>query len=234
MLSVLVVGFLLGMRHALEADHVAAVASLTGREPSLKRALRLGAAWGVGHTLTLFIVVNLVFLLDEGIPKQLVQTLETIVGVMLIMLGADVLRRLARNRIHFHIHDHDGSPHFHAHSHQGEKEHRISLHDHDHRMSWRALAVGLMHGLAGSAALVVLTVTSTDSIWLGMTYTALFGAGSILGMAVLSIVIAVPLGLWEHRLTGVHNIAMAVIGLVTIIVGGNLFLSNVMEVGSFS
>jgi len=234
MSSVLFVGFLLGIKHAFEADHVAAVASLTGRKRSMKWAIRLGAAWGLGHTLTLFAVVSLVLLLGEGVPERLAQTLEMVVGVMLVLLGVNVLRRLQQDRIHFHLHSHDGRPHFHAHGHRNEGRHTNSAHDHEHRTCWRALAVGLVHGLAGSAALVVLTVSTTDSLWLGMVYTALFGMGSILGMAVMSLVIVVPLGIWGRRLTRFQNGAMAVIGLTTIGVGGNLLLSNAIDAGFFT
>ncbi len=238
MLSILFVGFLLGMRHALEADHVMAVASLASREHSLKKVIHLGAAWGVGHTLTLFIVVTLVLQLGDGLSGTLTHSLEMVVGFMLVVLGVDVLRRLMKERMHLHIHDHDGDggKHFHAHSHRNEGHHSASAHNHKHNgsMSWRALAVGLMHGLAGSAALVVLTAATTESLWLGMAYAALFGGGSILGMALLSTLIALPFGLWGQRLSRFHNGAMMVIGLTTIVMGGVLLVNNAIESNLFT
>jgi len=233
MLSFLFIGFLLGMKHAFEADHLAAVASLTRSESSMKQAIRLGVAWGLGHTITLFAVVFLVLLLGEGMPEGLTQALEMIVGVMLILLGADVLQRLAQ--VHFHAHRHDGSESLFMPTvtHWNEGQHSNSPHNHDHQISWRALAVGLVHGLAGSAALVVLTVATTESLWLGMVYTALFGVGSILGMATLSIVIAVPLGICGRRLSKIHDSAMLIIGFTTIVIGGTLLVNNVIEAGIF-
>ena len=160
-LSILVVGLLLGMKHATEADHLAAVATLATRQGSLGQTLRQGVAWGVGHTLTLMLFGGVVLLLGQAISPDLEQALETAVGVMLVLLGADVLRRLIRDRIHFHVHRHRGDTvHVHAHSHRGEGRHEDSAHRHAHPKRWpiRALAVGMMHGLAGSAALVVLTL----------------------------------------------------------------------------
>lgn len=205
-LSILVVGLLLGMRHATEADHLAAVATLATRHRSLAQTLRQGVAWGVGHTLTLMAFGGLVFVLGQSIPPGLEKALETAVGVMLVLLGADVLRRLARERIHFHVHRHaPGTAHVHAHSHRGEGEHDRSPHDHAHApMRWplRALAVGMVHGLAGSAALVALSMQSVPSLPIGIGYIALFGVGSIAGMALLSVVIAMPLKLPPAASTG--------------------------------
>ena len=105
-LSILVVGLLLGMKHATDADHLAAVATLATRQGSLAQTLRQGVAWGVGHTLTLMGFGGAVLLLGQAISPGLERALETAVGAMLVLLGADVLRRLARDRIHFHVHRH--------------------------------------------------------------------------------------------------------------------------------
>ena len=223
-LSILVVGLLLGMKHATEADHLAAVATLATRQGSLAHALRQGAAWGLGHTVTLMAFGGMVLPLGHAIPAGLERALETAVGVMLILLGADVLRRLARERIHFHVHRHaDVGAHIHAHGHRAEATpHAESPHDHAHAprsLPLRALAVGMMHGLAGSAALVVLSMQAVPSVPLGLAYIALFGVGSIAGMAVLSVIIAVPLRLSAGYLAGVHRAATAVIGLASCALG---------------
>ncbi|MBC8119006.1 MAG: urease accessory protein, partial [Burkholderiaceae bacterium] len=158
------------------------------------------------------------------------QALETGVGIMLIVLGADVLRRLVRDRIHFHVHRHDlETEHVHAHSHSGEGRHADSPHHHEHskRLPLRALAVGVMHGLAGSAALVVLSLQAVPSIALGLGYIALFGAGSILGMALLSFVIAVPLKFSAVYLASVHQTITALVGIFSCALG--VFM--VVEIG---
>jgi hypothetical protein len=145
-----------------------------------------------------------------------------LVGVMLVVLGLDVLRRLVQERIHFHLHRHqDGEVHFHAHSHVGEEQHNPRRHVHEHPEGFplRALFVGLMHGMAGSAALILLTLQTVRSPMLGLLYITLFGIGSMLGMALLSVVIAVPLRYSAKGLTWMHNGLQAVIGVATVAVG---------------
>jgi hypothetical protein len=222
-LSILLVGLLLGMQHATEADHLAAVATLATRQGSLGQAVRQGVAWGVGHSLTLTAFGGAVLLLGQAISPGLEQALETAVGAMLVLLGADVLRRMARDRIHFHVHRHGPQvAHVHAHSHRGDGPHARSAHRHAHPRRWplRALAVGMMHGLAGSAALVVLALQALPTAGLGFGYIALFGLGSIAGMALLSAVVAVPLRLSSRYLTGVHRAVTALVGIGSCVLGG--------------
>ena len=229
-LSILVVGLLLGMKHATEADHLAAVATLATRQSSLAQTLRQGVAWGIGHTLTLMLFGGAVLWLGQVISPRLEQALETAVGIMLVLLGADVLRRLVRDRIHFHVHRHGPrTTHVHAHSHRGEGPHAESAHRHAHPKRWpvRALAVGMMHGLAGSAALVVLTLQSIPSVGLGVGYIALFGLGSIAGMALLSVAIAVPLKLSSGYLTRMHRAMTALVGVFSCALG----VAMVVEIG---
>ena len=229
-LSILVVGLLLGVKHATEADHLAAVATLATRQGSLAQTLRQGVAWGVGHTLTLLLFGGAVLWLGQVISPGLEQALETAVGLMLMLLGADVLRRLVRDRIHFHVHRHGPrTTHVHAHNHRGEGRHADSAHRHAHPKRWplRALAVGMMHGLAGSAALVVLTMQSIPSVGLGVGYIALFGLGSIAGMALLSVVIAVPLKLSSGYLTRVHHAMTTLVGVFSCALGAAM----VVEIG---
>ncbi|HHL45448.1 MAG TPA: urease accessory protein [Gammaproteobacteria bacterium] len=223
-LGLLSLGFVIGMRHALESDHIAAVASLATRSRSVADTLRQGAAWGVGHTLTLFLFGSVVLLLDSAVPERTAQILELLVGIMLVILGADVLLRLLRQRIHIHLHRHaDGTLHLHAHSHAGEAEHP-EVHHHPHRkttaLPLRALLVGTMHGMAGSAALILLTLQSVHSPLTGLLYIALFGIGSIAGMVMLSLVIAIPLRYSAVALDRLHDSLQAVIGLATVTIGG--------------
>ena len=220
--SILLLGLLIGMKHAIEADHVAAVASLAGRNQSLRDALRMGLAWGLGHTVALFAVGAVVLSLDTVLPERIALILEFGVGIMLVWLGLDVIRRLIKARIHFHAHQHvDGTKHFHAHSHANEGAHNRLRHEHEHRraITLRALAVGLMHGMAGSAALILLTLGQIDSLWVALAYMALFGLGSMLGMAALSIIIAVPLQRMAKHLTWSHSSLNAMVGIVTIGIG---------------
>ncbi len=223
LLSILALGFLIGMQHALEADHVAAVASLVERESRIGRITRYGAFWGMGHTLTLLVVAGGAVVLGIGIGELFASSVELAVGVMLVLLGGRLLWRMRRERIHFHLHHHgDGRWHLHAHSHAGEAaSHDPHAHHHRHPEGppWKALLVGLLHGLAGSAPLVVLLATSLGSPLLALLYIAIFGAGSIVGMATLSMVLAVPL-VWSARsLTRFNTWLRVGIGLAAMAIG---------------
>ena len=221
MFGILGLGFLLGMQHALEADHIAAVSSIAARRSHVGDIVRHGLTWGLGHTLTLFAFAGAALLLGHAIPESLSRPIETAVGVMLIGLGAHVLWRLWRDRVHFHGHGHgDGTVHFHAHSHAGEiAPHARTAHAHEHGFRWRTLLVGLMHGMAGSAALLVLTVSQASSPVVGLGYVALFGIGSMIGMGALSTLIAVPLAVTARWLTFANQGLQAVVGTVTIAIG---------------
>ena len=221
MLGILGLGFLLGMQHALEADHVAAVSSIAARRTEVGDIVKHGLTWGLGHTLTLFVFAGAALVLGHAIPEHLAQPIETAVGVMLVGLGVHVLWRLWRDRVHFHQHSHgDGIVHVHAHSHAGEAiPHARAPHGHAHGFRWRTLLVGLMHGMAGSAALLVLTVSQAPSVASGLGYVALFGVGSMIGMGALSTVIAVPLAVSARWLTWANSGLQGAVGLVTIAIG---------------
>ncbi|MFP6736208.1 MAG: hypothetical protein VB959_20535, partial [Rhodospirillales bacterium] len=198
------------------------------------QTVRLGLAWGVGHTLTIFAVGGIVLVLDANLPERTAAVLEAMVGVMLIGLGADVLRRMIRDRVHFHGHRHDPDAHFHAHSHAGEGDHDASRHQHRHQraLTLRALLVGSVHGLAGSAALVLLTLGGIGSPGLGFSYMALFGIGSLAGMVALSGAIAVPLRLTALRLTWAYNGLTAGVGMVSVGLGVSLLIEQLPLIGS--
>ena len=221
MFGILGLGFLWGMQHALEADHIAAVSSIAARRSHVADIVKHGLTWGLGHTLTLFVFAGAAILLGRAIPETVARPIETAVGIMLIGLGAHVLWRLSRDRVHFHRHGHaDGTVHFHAHSHAGETApHARNVHAHAHGFRWRTLLVGLMHGMAGSAALLVLTVTQAASPAIGLGYIALFGIGSMIGMGALSAVIALPLAVSARSLTWANRALQGAVGLATIAVG---------------
>lgn len=236
MLSILGLGFLIGMQHALEADHVAAVSSIAARRSGLRDIVKHGVTWGFGHTITLFLFAGAAILLGATISEELALGLEAAVGIMLISLGLYVLWRLLRDRVHFHVHRHaDGVRHLHAHSHRGESGlHSPVRHEHDHPVkagggfAWRSLFVGLMHGMAGSAALLVLTVSAVESPWIGIGYVVLFGLGSVVGMGLLSFVIAVPLTWSARAMTLTNRVLQGAIGCATILVGSLTLYNSVL------
>jgi ABC-type nickel/cobalt efflux system permease component RcnA len=221
MFGILGLGFLLGMQHALEPDHIAAVSSIAARRSRIGDIVKHGLTWGLGHTLTLFVFAGCAILLGRAIPDTIAKPIEAAVGIMLIGLGGHVLWRLWRDRVHFHRHGHaDGTVHFHAHSHAGDMApHVRSVHIHEHGFRWRTLLVGLMHGMAGSAALLVLAVTQAASPAAGLGYVVLFGIGSMIGMGVLSALIAVPLAVSARFLTFANRALQGAVGVVTIAIG---------------
>ena len=229
MFGILGLGFLLGMQHALEADHVAAVSSIAARRTDVGDIVKHGLTWGLGHTLTLFVFAGVALLLGHAIPAHFARPLETAVGIMLVGLGAHVLWRLWRDRVHFHAHGHgDGTVHLHAHSHAGETlPHARAPHTHAHGFRWRTLLVGLMHGMAGSAALLMLAVSQASSAVAGLGYVALFGIGSMIGMGALSALIAVPLAVSARWLTWANSGLQGAVGLITMAIGLSTIVATV-------
>lgn len=220
--TVLVLGFLVGMRHALEADHLAAVATLARESRGVRDSALRGAVWGLGHTLTLFLVGGVCLLVGGVVPDGFARAAEAGVGAMLVVLGVQVLWRMRRQGVHVHAHRHDdGTVHLHAHGHPPAAPHDPERHHHAHRWSFprRALVVGLVHGLAGSAALLLLAVEAATSAWGGLVYIAVFGLGSVAGMAVLSAAIAVPFAASAAWLTRVYRGLEVAVGSTAVAVG---------------
>lgn len=233
MLSFFILALLIGMSHALEADHIAAVSSMASRQTSFKSIVRTGAVWGLGHTVTLMAFAGVSVWLGLALSSGLAGWLEFGVGVMLVALGGHVVLRLVRERVHFHVHHHEGSvAHFHAHSHAGEKAeaHNPKHHEHEHKpFPLRALAVGMMHGMAGSAALLMLSASTAPTPALGLGYVAVFGFGSILGMASLSAVIAVPLALSAKFLTWANRTIQGATGVATLSLGAYIMYETQLQ-----
>ncbi len=230
MISFLLLGFLIGMSHALEADHLAAVGAMAARETGGRRSLVWrGVSWGVGHTITLFALCSLVLIFGIAITDQSAAALEFGVGVMLVLLGADVLRRLHKRRIHFHLHSHDdGRAHLHAHSHpQSEGENGHGHHHHTHcGFSLKAMMVGLVHGAAGAAALLALTVATVKDPLVALASIVVFGVGSIIGMALLSLVASWPLQGIERHAQFIYRSLILLAGCVAIFIGVDIMLNT--------
>ena len=180
-------GLLLGFRHAFEPDHLAAVSTLATRQGKLLDACRLGVAWAVGHSLSVGVVVGAIMLFGLQLPRRLWPAADFLVGLLLIGLGASVLVRYVRGRWHLHVHAHDGGPHLHLHSHAHDASH---AHAHPQGDARRSLGFGLLHGLAGSAAILVLLVAAAPTRTAQLTYFLAFAAGTMLGMLLVSFSLA--------------------------------------------
>jgi ABC-type nickel/cobalt efflux system permease component RcnA len=218
-MPILGLGFLTGMQHALEADHVAAVSSIAARRTRMTDILKHALTWGLGHTLALFAFAGAAIALGWAIPDRVGQPLEGAVGVMLIGLGGHVLWQLWRERMDLRCEPHEGLD-VQAHNYADDRpSHAGAENEHAHGFRWRSLAVGLMHGMAGSAVLLVLAASQVADPVQGVVYVVLFGLGSTIGMGALSSLIAVPLVASAHLLTWINHSLQAVIGLVTIGIG---------------
>jgi sulfite exporter TauE/SafE len=230
-IGVLLLGFTLGIRHALESDHIAAVATMATGTTSLRRALKHGAMWGVGHTVTLLAVGGTVLLLGRAIPRKTSEGLEAFVGVVLIWLAVDVIRRV--RALHLHRHGHgDGASHLHVHSHTSQRAHADASHLHAHPVvrPRRALLIGMIHGLAGSAALVVLTAQTIASPLIGAFYMLVFGLGSIVGMSLVTMCIALPLRLSKHLAFRPEWLMLAA-GATSLVVGVGILVKAGVALG---
>ncbi len=194
-MSVLVIGFLLGLRHATEADHLAAVSTIVSEKKSLFTASIVGGLWGLGHTISLFVVGLIVIFLKLQITETVEARLEACVGIMLVILGLNALRKLfTSEKIHVHAHDHGTREHLHLHTHQEEKS-EVG----HHRFSPRSVVIGMVHGLAGSAALMLLIVPTIPTPLVAISYILIFGLGSIGGMMVMSLLIGLPFHFTANR-----------------------------------
>jgi high-affinity nickel permease len=219
-LTILGLGFVLGLRHALDSDHVAAVSIVLARRPSVRASGMVGFSWGLGHTLVLLLIGAVVLALQVEIPESIALAAEFGVGMMLIVLGASLAVKLSKERWHVHPHEHDGERHLHLHSHRLNANHH---HPHWLRDSIQPLCIGMVHGLAGSAALLLVVLSTAKSLMAGLLYIAIFGVGSILGMILIGLAISAPvlcsLSVGRHVLLAVQGLAsLGSIGLGILII----------------
>lgn len=193
------VGLVLGLKHAIEPDHVAAVATLLHREHGPVNAARVGAMWGLGHSVVLLIAAAAMRFLGIAVPSRYAWCAELAVAAMLVLLGLLAMRRVLRGRS---MHDHAQT----IHTVQQPQGHA------------RALAVGAVHGFAGSSAAVLLAASANDTIGI-IPFTVLFGAATVVGMSVATILLGVALGQASKRSEHVHHALMLGTSIVSVLVG---------------
>lgn len=210
LVGTLFLGFVLGLKHALDADHLVAVSTIVGRSRSLWRSAWVGVIWGMGHTASLFVAAVAVILLRVTISPTVALSMEFCVGLMLIVLGADLVRRVMTGKIavHSHTHEHGDHAHVHVHVHTQAGDHASH-----HGVGKRPFIVGLVHGMAGSAALMLFVLSTIASPWVGLLYVAIFGVGTIGGMLVMSALIGLPFAVASRRLSGMVGRLQLAVGV---------------------
>ena len=249
-MPIVLLGLLLGMRHAMDPDHVIAVATIVTRERSPWAAAIIGSLWGVGHTITITLVGGAIILFDVVIPPRVGLAMEFSVALMLILLGVlsltGLLRRVtagltpdqAEAGVHAHPHTHDDYVHDHPHGHAPDSHGHVAtpLSRVDRLLGRlgayqlvRPIVVGLVHGLAGSAAVALLVLaTIRDPLW-AIGYLLLFGVGTIVGMMVITALIGLPFAYTASRLVRTHRYLGMATGVLSIALG--LFLAYEIGIG---
>lgn len=207
-------GLLSGFKHAFEPDHVIAVSTLLHKQPRPIRALRTGVAWGAGHTTTLIVGVVVIGRLRVDLSDTLLSYFELPVAIMLLGLGGYTLCVAILRMRSLRRHRHDGVEHYH-----------IGAHPHPHdfplkRLGWQGYAVGMVHGLAGSGALLLLVAATLPSMSASLVYALIFGLGSIVGMGAVTLGLALPFAAsrrsptFYHALTGASGTLSLLLGVV--------------------
>jgi sulfite exporter TauE/SafE len=208
-------GLLLGIQHALDPDHLIAVSTIVSEHKNFKWASLIGAFWGLGHTTTLFIVGVIVIGLRVSIPPRLGEGLEFLVALMLVILGINVLRKaFGAERVHLHTHSH--SPETHTHFHVHDNPGQDHAHSHPFTAMRRPFIVGMVHGLAGSAALMLLVLSTIQSAVAGLVYIVIFGLGSVGGMLLLSGIISLPFILTAQRFSAMNRWIRVIAGVASV------------------
>ncbi|MFY0543358.1 sulfite exporter TauE/SafE family protein [Brevibacillus sp. H7] len=198
LLTVLFLGFLLGIKHAIEPDHVIAVSTIASQSKKLWRSTLAGIFWGIGHTATLLVMGLIMIVMKGEIPDVWAMSLEFLVGVMLVYLGVSSVLAFRKRKMHAHVHAHRETVHNHFHSHEFTSSHE---HEHCDVSYLRSVLIGFIHGLAGSAAMVLLTMSTVSSVWESCLYILVFGAGTIIGMLLFTTAIGIPFVMSASNLT---------------------------------
>ena len=241
LLTIIGVGFVLGVRHATDPDHVIAVTTIVSRQQSVRHAGVIGVLWGLGHTITIVLVGTGIIVFNLTIPPRIGLAMELAVGLMLILLGVLNLTGVTRwiterftpehgaSIVHTHVHQHGGEAHVHTHSHDPDAHlgldekprgpmqqllERVGLYQ-----LLRPLAVGIVHGLAGSAAVALLVLTTIREPRWAIAYLLVFGLGTIAGMMVITMMMGVPFAYTGKRFANFNRGLGVASGVISVLFG---------------
>jgi ABC-type nickel/cobalt efflux system permease component RcnA len=257
-LGIALLGLLMGMRHAIDPDHVIAVTTILSRERRFAAAAWIGIVWGFGHTVTVLAVGALIIVFKIAIPTRLGLAMEFAVAMVLILLGVGATARFVRRQVlrmigsastaatpptvHSHLHSHGEGYHRHSHAHSHSDGHYlqgrsvVDIPEHDHRLLpevmssfavrrplQRSFCVGLVHGLAGSAAIALLVLSAIPQPLWATVYLAIFCIGTIIDMGLITTAIATPFQIAAHRMSWLDQGFITCSGLLSF--GFGLFLA---------
>ena len=226
-IAVVILGFLLGLKHATDADHVVAVGTIVNEYGNALRSLWVGASWGLGHTTPLLVLGIVILLIKSAVMdfyKGVAHYFEFGVAAMLIFLGLQVYWNLRRRQLHVHQHAHDGDSHMHIHgTHSSQEDPSIEK---PHSLfnpgrpffRLKSFLIGLIHGMAGSAAVMLVLLPTIDTFTTGLVYLILFGVGTVFSMALITILLSVPFVISSNN-ERITNIVNGVAGTASIIFG---------------
>jgi high-affinity nickel permease len=227
--SAVVLGFVLGLRHALDPDHVVAVSTIVTAEPSWRRSSLIGSFWGLGHATSLLALGGIIVAFRINITELAARRLEIIVAVMLVGLGLYAIGSARVGfRLHAHPHKHDGQEHAHLHAHRA---HAQPVHQHVHplRFGLRPYAIGLVHGVAGSGGLALLVMATAKTATAGLLYMMALAIGSMVGMSILSALLTLPLSALRARYRTLHLRFQYLSGVGSVAFGLWLFSEHLSE-----
>ena len=227
--SAVVLGFVLGLRHALDPDHVIAVSTIVTAEPNWRRSALIGSFWGLGHAMSLLTLGGLIVALRINITELGASRLEVIVSLMLVGLGLSAIRAARSGfRLHAHSHTHDGRAHTHLHVHEAHKE-PVHRHGHAWGIGLRPFAIGVVHGVAGSGGLALLVMATSRTAAEGLLYMTALASGALVGMGMLSGLLTLPLSALRTRYEKLHLRFQYLSGVCSVAFGAWLFASHLGE-----
>ena len=239
--SVLLLGFLLGLKHATDADHVVAVTAILSSSNNLWKSIWIGISWGIGHSIPLIALGLIILFIKESFIEyyqNVAPYFEIAVGAMLIILGLQVLRNISRGNLHMHMHINDNQPHIHihaTHTHQLNTSQTAKHGEYNHGVLGgllslirpKSFVVGLVHSLAGSAAVLILLIPTINSNVMGIGYLILFGLGTIISMSAVTLLLSFPLKT-ASRFPLAQKVILSIAGLANLALG-SLLIAEVIS-----
>jgi len=230
LLSAIFIGLIIGLRHSTDGDHVVAVSTMARDYQSIFKGLWIGVSWGLGHSTPLLILGVVILLLKQAVMdfyESVAIYFELGVALMLVFLGVQVFWKMYRGDFHVHEHRHDDDDHNHLHGSHGHQDNIASPHDENKHGPFpelvpffrlKSYVIGVVHGLAGSAAVMLAILPTTPSFFSGLLFLILFSIGTMLAMAFMTVLLAIPFKLSSQSNTA-GNIVISVAGLLSIALG---------------